>query len=184
MSELPRGFEGGRNSRSVAIRAGAAICIPGINDDAAHLRARFLKVSLRDEHRRGLHAIRREDGGCRCGCFAHQKPEIESGLLDAAGRRGERKAARKVRFFRAGVHAAETGIAESLRTDSAARSAITVAMTATSLHDRCFGHARQSRSIFSVSDRREPAANPWRTKNSGGWVTAKTRDIPRHRLVE
>ena len=39
----------------------------------------------------------------------------------------------------------------------------------------------QSRSIFSGTDWRAAAAKPWRSKNSGAWVTAKTRAILRRR---
>ena len=45
------------------------------------------------------------------------------------------------------------------------RSGITVAITATSLQVRCWEQARQSRSIFSASDWRVAAMNPWRSKN-------------------
>jgi len=150
-SKLGGDFESCGSGRGVAIGTGAAIGVAGIHDDAAHFGARFLQVSLGDYDRGGLDAIHREDGSGGGWNLTDEKREIEAGLLESAPGGGEREAARNIGSGRPCTHA-ETGVAESERIGSVTPSGITVAITATSLHERRLEHVRQSRSSFSVSD--------------------------------
>ena len=53
----------GGDGRGIAVRAGAAIGVAGIHDQAAHALAGFRRCSLRGDHGRGDNPIGGEDGG-------------------------------------------------------------------------------------------------------------------------
>src|SRR4029077_2271809 len=117
-------------------------------------------MNLRCQNRRGNYLIPGKHRSSHRWRFAHEKPEIEARFLQSAGGGGKREAARNIFRWYGGSHAAEIGVADSARIGRAMRSGITVATTAINWHERRFGHARQSRSTFSVSICREVGSKP------------------------
>src|SRR6185437_2883831 len=128
-----------------------------------------------------LHEIRGEHAGGCGGRFADDQSQIEAGFFESAGNSGKFETARQWRCVDAQLHAAGDDVTASVSIGNAMRSAMTVAITATGRHRRAFGHAEQSRAIFSGSACRDEVSKPWRTKNSGACVTANTRAIFRRR---
>lgn len=117
-------------------------------------------MRLRNDHRSCLYEIRGEDASRCGGRFAGDQSQIQSGFFQPAGNSGKFETAGQYRCVNAWLHAAGDDVTASFSIGNAARSGITVTITAAKRQRRAFGHAEQSRAIFSGSASRDEVPKP------------------------
>src|SRR6185437_9074813 len=173
--QFPSRFESGRRSGADSSGSRGAVRVARVDDNSSHLMPRLIEVNARNENWSSLDTIGCEQASSTGGNFANDESQIEARFFEPAGNGGKFETPGQLRCINTRLHAAGDDVTASFSIGNATRSGITVAITAPSRQRLAFGHAEQSRAIFSGSACRDEVSKPWRAKNSGACVTANTR---------